>query len=62
MTSLDMDAKQVPVLLDAEFRGRPRKLVLFANRNGFYYVLDRLTGEFLSGQGICATELGQRTG
>lgn len=47
---LDMDANQVPVLLDAEFRGRPRKLVLFANRNGFYYVLDRLTGEFLTGK------------
>jgi alcohol dehydrogenase (cytochrome c) len=47
---LDMDADQVPVLLDAEFRGRPRKLVLFANRNGFYYVLDRLTGEFLVGK------------
>jgi alcohol dehydrogenase (cytochrome c) len=47
---LDMDANQVPVLLDAEFRGRPRKLVLFANRNGFYYILDRLTGEFLLGK------------
>jgi alcohol dehydrogenase (cytochrome c) len=47
---LDMDANQVPVLLDADFRGRPRKLVLFANRNGFYYVLDRLTGEFLVGK------------
>ena len=47
---LDMDANQVPVLLDAEFQGRPRKLVLFANRNGFYYVLDRLTGEFLVGK------------
>ena len=47
---LDMDANQVPLLLDAEFRGRQRKLVLFANRNGFYYVLDRLTGEFLVGK------------
>jgi len=47
---LDMDANQVPVLLDAEFHGRPRKLVLFANRNGFYYVLDRHTGEFLVGK------------
>jgi alcohol dehydrogenase (cytochrome c) len=47
---LDMDSNQVPVLLDAEFRGRPRKLVLFANRNGFYYVLDRLTGEYLVGK------------
>lgn len=47
---LDMDATQVPVLLDAEFGGEPRKLVLFANRNGFYYVLDRITGEFLLGK------------
>jgi alcohol dehydrogenase (cytochrome c) len=46
----DMDANQVPVLVDAQFHGRPRKLVLFANRNGFYYVLDRLTGEFLVGK------------
>lgn len=43
----DMDANQIPMLLDASFRGAPRKLLLFANRNGFYYVLDRLTGEFL---------------
>ena len=48
--TLDMDANQVPVLVDADFRGRPRKLVLFANRNGFYYVLDRLTGEYLVGK------------
>ncbi len=47
---LDMDSCQVPVLLDAEFRGEPRKLMLFPNRNGFYYVLDRVTGEFLLGR------------
>jgi alcohol dehydrogenase (cytochrome c) len=35
------------VLVDAVFRGRPRKLALFGNRNGFYYILDRRTGEFL---------------
>jgi alcohol dehydrogenase (cytochrome c) len=43
----DIDANEIPVLVDAAFRGKPRKLVLFGNRNGFYYVLDRLTGEFL---------------
>jgi alcohol dehydrogenase (cytochrome c) len=48
--TLDMDANQVPVLVDADFRGRPRKLLLFANRNGFYYILDRLTGEYLLGK------------
>ncbi len=45
----DWDATQTPILVDAEFRGKPRKLLLQANRNGFFYVLDRLTGEFLSG-------------
>jgi alcohol dehydrogenase (cytochrome c) len=45
----DWDANQVPVLADAAIDGRPRKLLLTANRNGFYYVLDRGTGEFLRG-------------
>lgn len=43
----DWDSTQVPVLLDSSFNGQPRKLLLHANRNGFYYVLDRATGEFL---------------
>ena len=43
----DIDANEIPILVDAEFRGKARKLVLFGNRNGFYYILDRLTGEFL---------------
>ena len=43
----DWDATETPMLVDAEFRGRPRKLLLQGNRNGFFYVLDRLTGEFL---------------
>ena len=30
-----------------EWQGKPRKLMLFANRNGFFYVLDRVTGQFL---------------
>ena len=46
----DWDSNQVPVLIDAPFRGAPRKLLAFANRNGFYYLLDRLTGEFLAGE------------
>ena len=45
----DWDANQVPVLVDAAVDGRPRRLVVTANRNGFYYVLDRATGEFLRG-------------
>jgi alcohol dehydrogenase (cytochrome c) len=43
----DWDAQAWPVLVDLPFQGRPRKLVLHANRNGFFYVLDRVTGEFL---------------
>ena len=43
----DWDSTQVPVLADGEFRGRARKLLLWPNRNGFFYVLDRQTGEFL---------------
>ncbi|MBM3727198.1 MAG: PQQ-dependent dehydrogenase, methanol/ethanol family [Acidobacteria bacterium] len=43
----DWDANENPVLIDAEFRGRPRKLLVQANRNGYYYILDRVTGEFL---------------
>ena len=46
----DLDSTEVPVLFDGMFQGRPRKLVLFANRNAFYYVLDRETGTFLHGR------------
>jgi alcohol dehydrogenase (cytochrome c) len=47
---LDLDSAQIPVLVDRTFRGEQRKLVLFANRNGFFYVLDRETGEYLLGR------------
>jgi alcohol dehydrogenase (cytochrome c) len=43
----DWDANQPPMLVDTNFRGRPRKLLVVANRNGFFYVLDRLTGQLL---------------
>jgi alcohol dehydrogenase (cytochrome c) len=43
----DYDAVQTPVLVDAAFRGKPHKLVVTANRNGFLYILDRVTGEYL---------------
>lgn len=43
----DWDATETPVLLNAEFRGRERKLLIQADRNGFYYVLDRTNGQFL---------------
>lgn len=44
----DWDANQIPVLVDRDWRGERRALMLWPNRNGFFYVLDRLTGEFLS--------------
>ena len=46
----DFDSVQVPVLVDREWNGRPAKLMLWANRNGFFYVLDRATGKFLFGK------------
>ncbi len=46
----DWDSAQVPVLADLDWQGRPRKVMLWANRNGLFYVLDRTTGEFLKGQ------------
>jgi alcohol dehydrogenase (cytochrome c) len=45
----DWDSNHVPVLADASVRGRERKVVAMANRNSFYYLLDRATGEFLTG-------------
>jgi alcohol dehydrogenase (cytochrome c) len=44
----DFDAVETPVLLDAEYQGQPRKLLVQANRNGFLYVLDRTDGKFIS--------------
>jgi len=46
----DYDSTQVPVLTDIMWQGRQRKVMLWANRNGFWYVLDRVTGEFLQGK------------
>ncbi len=48
--SHDWDSTHVPVLFDADVRGTRRKLVAVANRNAFYYVLDRGSGEFLEGR------------
>jgi alcohol dehydrogenase (cytochrome c) len=43
----DWDAEQPPVLVDTTWNGQPRKLLLHANRNGFFYVLDRTNGKML---------------
>jgi alcohol dehydrogenase (cytochrome c) len=47
---MDYDSTQVPVLADIEYKGKMRKAMLWANRNGVMYVLDRVTGEFLQGK------------
>ena len=44
----DYDATETPVLIDTVYSGQPRKLLAEANRNGFFYVLDRTDGKFLS--------------
>jgi alcohol dehydrogenase (cytochrome c) len=44
----DYDAVETPVLVDTQYQGQPRKLIVEANRNGYVYVLDRTNGKFLS--------------
>jgi acido-empty-quinoprotein group A len=43
----DWDATQTPILFDARIKGRQRKLLAQANRNGFFFVLDRTNGQHL---------------
>lgn len=43
----DWDSTQTPILADAPFNGRTRKIVMTAERNGYFFVLDRVTGEHL---------------
>ena len=44
----DYDATETPVLVDARYQGQQRMLLLEANRNGYFYILDRTNGKFLS--------------
>lgn len=46
----DWDAVQVALLANINWQGKPRKVILWADRNGFFYVLDRATGQFLLGK------------
>ncbi|HTP34041.1 MAG TPA: PQQ-dependent dehydrogenase, methanol/ethanol family [Candidatus Acidoferrales bacterium] len=46
----DWDSTQTPILVDGVAAKQPRKMVVLANRNGFYYALDRLTGKFIAGR------------
>lgn len=43
----DWDSAETPVLFDAEIDGRPRKLIAQANRNGYFFVLDRTNGQHI---------------
>jgi quinohemoprotein ethanol dehydrogenase len=46
----DYDNVQQLMLLDLTIKGHPRKVLMQAAKNGIFYVLDRITGEFISGQ------------
>jgi len=46
----DWDSTDIPVLADMNWNGSRRRVILWANRNGFFYVLDRATGKFLLGK------------
>jgi quinohemoprotein ethanol dehydrogenase len=46
----DYDSVQQLLLADIMIKGQLRKVIMQANKDGFYYVLDRVTGEFISGQ------------
>ncbi len=48
--SWDYDSVQGFVLADMTIKGRQRKVIMQANKNGFYYVLDRVTGAFISAE------------
>lgn len=43
----DWDAAETPIVADIEWQGKPRKALIQANRNGFFYVWDRTNGELL---------------
>lgn len=63
----DYTATQPLMLLDLTIAGRPRKTIVQAPKNGFFYVLDRLTGEFISARPFAddltwATGVDQKTG
>ena len=46
----DWDAIQIPILADIEIAGQERKVMMWANRNAFYYTIDRTNGQFIVGE------------
>src|SRR6266705_466751 len=51
----DWDATEVPVLADITIGGQLRKVVMFANRNGFYYTIDRTNGKVIAAKPFVTT-------
>ena len=56
----DWDATEVPILADLTIAGQPRKVLMFANRNGFYYTLDRTNGTRHPREAVRADDMGER--
>ncbi|HKC55188.1 MAG TPA: PQQ-dependent dehydrogenase, methanol/ethanol family [Vicinamibacterales bacterium] len=58
----DWDATEVPVLADLTIAGQPRKVVMLANRNGFFYTLDRTNGKLIVGKPYVVTTWAKEIG
>jgi len=58
----DWDSTQVPVLGDLTVNGQSRKVVMFANRNGFFYTIDRLTGKVIAAKPFVETTWAKEIG
>jgi alcohol dehydrogenase (cytochrome c) len=58
----DWDATEVPILADITIAGQPRKVLMFANRNGFYYTLDRTTGKVIVAKPFVTTTWAKEIG
>ena len=53
----DWDAVEIPVLVDGDFHGQPRKMLMQTSRNGYFFVLDRTNGKNLLKRSLWAGEL-----
>jgi alcohol dehydrogenase (cytochrome c) len=58
----DWDATEVPILADVTIAGQPRKVLMLANRNGFYYTLDRTNGKLIVGKPFVKTTWAREIG
>jgi alcohol dehydrogenase (cytochrome c) len=58
----DWDATEVPILAEITVAGQPRKVLMFANRNGFYYTLDRTTGKVIAAKPFVTTTWAKEIG